>query len=562
MKFEKSIKSVKKRKRQSLATIIAVCIAAVLMVPGLTSPQCLLQQNGYIFFHPIFSTTHWSSSDQLSITIPAALCNSDPVHVKIAGTAAHAVGVLVSGSGNVSLSTFRYEVSPSCFCCKPELIVDEPVSVPLEFAVEHAPAASMKDDTLHVVSIVFPLSISHVALDERGTVFFTDTITVQSANSSQTIEVVSFGTQQRGIWVGGGGGLLRFIPLSGLSWNSEIIFDISQSETITVVSDSFAAAKNGALFVRSNGSFTSNEVLNMSIETGCSSWVAGAGKVALRKEGWRVYADVPELVNANVIYSGEGLVLEWVDKSWNYHRKVLEDSPTSLGSITPASLEQSGVYYYHSDMQETLMVYFQDPDSNIQLPELTIESNWNSVSLYDGIPFTLHGMSMDAFCEIGSARLLSDWIRIVLRPDSIFWDARFAVGTIDFTCGYCFETERILRHGQAWFTADNKFTLVCGADTLTVYKSGSVGSGVRLIPERNQVSFALMKGNLLCRLGKETPAGTITLFSLTGKRLQRYAFKKGESLISLQLPNVTQSVLVLLEFNDGKRLKRIVPYLR
>ena len=560
-------KTVKAGMKLSLLCSIKVSGLLILMLslPCMVSSQCQVEQNGFIFYHPYFSGISWGSSDNLQISIPPAICNSDPIWVAMAGNSADAIAVFVSEAGVVSLINVNYTLSPSCFCCKPELIAGDPITTDIVINTGSAPAVLQMHDTLLIASVAAPLRIAVFAFDETGAVLSRDTINLQSTNGLQGIQTLHLDSLERGLWAGGSGGLIRFVPYTtGFNWSDEISFDISETESLTVVMSDFAASKRGALFTRNNDSFVSDGQLDLSIENGCNSWVAGDGKIAIRRnDSWKIYTGLPDLINANLIHSDMGLVLEWINKSWNFQTRVLEDNPTRIESISPVLMEQyinGPAYIYQSYKVETFTVYFQDPDSNTQLPELKIISSFEEKNLFNGLAYSLSGMNEYAECTIGSARLIADSLRFTLRPDSIIWEGDFATGVIDFTCGNCFWSNRHLRFAQAWLPGKNTILLLSGPDSFSVKTNESVQIRNRKSPSiSGKTSISHSNGKLTCRLENVmNQGGKISVFSLTGKMILSIPFSQKQSLISIPFYSA-QSVLIRIAFKNGEQIERIVP---
>lgn len=551
-------------KRQNYL-LIRIVIPAIIILTSFMSivnesyADCTKESNGFVFLHSIFKDTYWKySSDSMDITIPQQLCDNKPYRYFSSGTADSSAGLIIDSTGNISILMAHY-APKECQCCKITFTLEDPVATNLKIDKD-LPASFVKgNNTLDVVYFAYFQSITSVAvvsISKNGTVRKTDLISLSNASgkSINAISSISNNTQN-GFWISGTRGLVRYIPVTASGPGAEVNYDIpSTTDTLISVSSNYSFAVNGAVYEWSGGVLTKSTTLPVR-PSFANELVAADNKSIMVKYGnsWKAVTHPSELLHgANIIRSYQGTSIEFIGKDWKLNTLKVMDTATRIKSIQPSALMQyvnNGYYLYGFSKAETLTVILNDPDSNAQLPGVTI----GSASIFNNSDCELFGKSVDLPCEIGYAKMYTDTFKIILRPDSVFFESNFLLGVNNILCNTAVWSKRKLRYAYPFLP--KKLNIRVGNDNLIVQDNAVLAK----VNKENTISgIDLYKRNntIVCKfLKKSHQGGYLSLWTIDGRLIVKQYFTTSTSELVVPYMNKNRIILANVFFSDGNSEK-------
>jgi hypothetical protein len=210
-----------------------------------------------------------------------------------------------------------------------------------------------------------------------------------------------------------------------------------------------------------------------------------------------------------------------------------------------------GEYKYYFSKVETLTVIASDPDSNTQLPKITVENGMQRRSIFTRSPYNLTGRGVDIVCEVGTAKMNSDTFKLILRSDSLIFESNFLLGVTNIICNTPSWSKRKLRYAEQWYDNSNCGINV-GRDTILI--GGSVS--ISILNKNNMLQrgifFSYRKSSIICTfLDKSHPGGSISIWSINGRLMHKMQFSRAATEVISPTPAVNQMVIFRVEFSDG-----------
>jgi hypothetical protein len=525
--------------------------------------DCTQQDNGFVFLHPFFSGTYWKyASDSMDITVPQQLCDSKPYRYFASGTADSSVGLIIDSTGLVSVHTAKY-AQKDCQCCRIQFLLDSPVATTLSVSRDVAAAFIHKDNTLDTLYFAYQrntTSFDIVSIGRGGALIATSTITLNNPGTRviTAINSTTSGSLQ-GFWVSGTRGLVRYIPVTTNGIGTEVVYDIgtaSATDTILYASSSSTFSTSGGVYEWSGNTLVKSTTLSIHGNFASHNILAD-NQNAFVKNGtvWNMVTDIlGPLHGSNIIRSSSGVAVEYLSDNWVLNVSNVADSQSRIASVSPLSVftyVNKGAYSYIPSKAETLTVIASDPDSNTQLPEITVENGTQRISIFSSSPYNLTGRSVDLVCEIGTAKMSSDTFKVIMRTDSIIFESNFLLGVTNIICNTPNWSKRKLRYGEKWYN-NSGCVIRVGTDSLllinnlivsTLFKNNAIPKGI---------SFLYKKSSIICTfLNKSHTGGSISFWGINGRLLHKMQFSKAATEVVATIPDVNQMVIFRVEFSDG-----------
>jgi hypothetical protein len=536
---------------------IRALIVLLLISASYAFAACTIDENTYLFKHQTFKNGSWKAASQtMDFLIPDALCNNKPYRYLTSGTFDSSAAAIVDNTGNVSITIARYIEYP----CRPEFSIDSPVATAITISRDIPVALVALNEVLDTVVFVAKKSNAEISVQRLlrdGTVVSTGSVAVNGTKTITGLFANDSGTA--GFFVAGSSGLLRFVNLT--SATPEVTsYDINIADTIVFANSVYAVSRGGHVYNRgADGNFTLDLQLNTQVTYADAQTICGKTTAAfLADTGWvrNTYAS-PDISIARIAEMSSGVVLQYSQEgSWTSLYSTIKDSPASIIATSPviAKVNNNREVKYSFTSTDSLFIVLYDPEHNNQLPEFMVDGQ----SVYKSAGFSFTGRGEDILCETGVAKLNSDTVKIVMRPDSVFYESNYLVGVYNSLCNAPVWVRKKVRIGRIW-NYNSGYTFVTGPDTL--YK---VGYSTRVKSYIQEHPILTIDGRVItCSFkGLQHLPSEITIWSLDGKRICSAKVDSGVQQIKLQMPSYNRVVIARIRFSDGTVTARsVVPSL-
>jgi hypothetical protein len=515
---------------------------------------CTTDENAYVFKHQTFKTGSWTVASQtMDIIIPDVLCNNKPYRYLTSGTVDSSAAAIIDNTGKVSIAFARYTDFP----CRPEFSIDTPAATTISIARDIPAALVALNDNLD--TIVFASKSSDTAISVQrllrdGTVVSSGTVAISGTKAITGLFANDSDTA--GFFVTGSNGLLRFVNLVSLT-QEVTSHDINVNDTIVFANSAYAVSQGGHVYNRgANGNFTLDIQLNTKVTYADAKTICGTTATAfLTDTGWAkiAYASLDVSI-ARISELSSGLVLQYCQSGdWVSSYSTIKDSPSSIRTTLPviAKVNNTREVMYSFASTDSLIVVMDDPEQNNQLPQFTVDSK----SVYNTAVFSFKGRGEDIVCETGVAKLNSDTVKIVMRPDSVFYESNFLVGVYNSLCNAPVWVKKKVRIGTKW-SQNSGFIFAIGSDTL--YKNGNLVRVKSIVHQEHPVVTSDGRLILCTFKDKHHTSSEISIWSLDGKRISTVNVDANVKQFRLQMPSYNRIVIARIRFSDGTVFTRSV----
>jgi hypothetical protein len=472
-------------KRWTLAAILFALLVLLAVAP---SPgQCVLDSSGYVYLHPHFAGKAWSASlADTDVILPDEICNLKPQTVAYSNNDSNDVMVFRAQAGTLhgsSLITY----GPSCYCCKYEIDYGLPTAISISGASMQtgSPLYIFKERNFPngrfklLMASVSGRALLSVTVNATGFAQMSMD-SLQLSGAAQHITFIggdpdSVRVNDRGLWIGGSGRMLRYFPYSAGAFGAEQVFDVAGNDTIMSVGAGYAGGWSGTLYRRNGNAFTQENRLTVSPLRSVSdrAAVGDAGTVMVRlASGWYRYGfGTRNYRYFNLIPTGDGSAAELLNDRWSYSLSVYADSQTYLKRITPAVLDSfvNGLVYQDSGNGRTssIRIVVGDRDSNDAAPQVRVRTRAGVHNLNFDSAHSLIKREPNAACAEGKLVFADTVVTISLVSGIATYNASARLGKIDLSCSRCVWSNYAFSTTAAYATGD---TLVvhAGKDSLRI----------------------------------------------------------------------------------------------
>jgi hypothetical protein len=565
-------------KRSSVLLSGWLCAAAfvftilVSIVPSYA--VCLIDSASFVYLHPYFEGKNWkvSAFDSLDISLDSSLCNLHPKSAAMVSTRTGAECITINAAGDVSRIHFDFSRSV-CSCCRPVLSSQAPALLPImaqSGVIYPLRKTGGIGDTLQVAvagasSRIF---IHNIRLSTSALIK-TDTLILSAPPATPAVSgiwgtSISHAIGDSGIYVTGASGVIRYFGFNGVSWSSEQVFDIANTQNVTALGGSVAGTAAGRIYQRSGATYSlvTQPVASPIIRITDKAALSENGNIIIKSAStWNPFQTSRQsLRQFNLIKTRNGSAAELLDSSWRYSSFTYSDSTTSIFNVTPPAvkvfLDTAGSYEYGGAKAETVSVYFKDIDSNFSVPQVYFQSN----------PTILTGLQNTnpaAPCSTGIRYWADSMLTVYLKKDSVITQTRSQSGAFDFTCYSCYWTRQTFRTGKPW--AQGMVLVIASPnDTLRInYKMQSTSALQRFDPQlmMSDIIIRAVNGQMHLILSPQLikQAKAIRLFAADGRLTASMA---PTSLTSIMATPSSGLVCVQIVMHNGSTLSRILPIVR
>jgi len=535
---------------------VRALIVLMLICASYAFTACTIDENSYLFKHQTFRTGSWKVASQtIDFIIPDALCTTKPYRYLTSGTIDSSAAAVVDNTGKVSIAVARILYSDPY---PPQFSVDPPAATGIIINRDTPAALVALNPILDTLVFAVKASDSVISLQRLlrdGTVVSTGSVTISGTKTITGIFANDSSTT--GFFVTGSNGLLRFVNLSTAN-PAVASHDINVADTIVFANSKYAVSRGGRIYNSgANGNYISDILLNTLVTYADAQTICGTTAAAfLTDTGWvkNTYSS-PDVFIARVSELSSGLVLQYSQAgTWVSSYSTIKDTPTSIIATSPviAKVNNTREVKYAFTSTDSIIVVMADPEHNNQLPQFKV--NGQSVYKISGFSFT--GRGADILCESGVAKLNSDTVKIVMRPDSVFYESNYLVGIYNSLSGITTWGKKKIRIGTMW-TNNSGYIFGIGSDTII-----QIGSATRVKNMMHDHPILTIDGGLIsCSIkGLQNPAEEISIWSLDGKRICSAKIGPGIQQIKLKVPSYSRVVIVRIRYSDGHVYsKSIVP---
>jgi hypothetical protein len=444
--------------------------------------------------------------------------------------------------------------------------LDSPITTTLKVSRDIAAAFIHENNSLDTLCFAYQLNSTSLNIDKisrSGNLIGTGTVALNNPGTRAITAINSTTTgSSQGFWISGTQGLLRYIPVTTTGIGAEVVYDItSATDTIFYACPSSAYATSGVVYRWSGSAFVKSTSLNIRGNFASPDLIAD-NQTAFAKNGtvWNKVTGLKgPLHGSNIIRSSSGLALEYLGSKWALNVVNVVDSLSRIASVMPSSMFEyvnKGAYQYNFSKAETLTVIASDPDSNTQLPQITIGNETQRRSIFTSSPYNLTGRSVDIVCEVGTAKMNSDTFKVILRPDSVIFESNFLLGVTNIICNTPSWSKRKLHYSEML----NRYlncTIKVGADSLLITGNPVTTTFIKNNIVQKGVSFSYRRSSITCTfLDKSHPGGSISVWSINGRLINKVLFSRAAKEIIAPTPAVNQMVIFRVEFFDGTNFEQ------
>lgn len=550
-----------------------------------------LDGQGYLFLHPFFKSREWKASlNSLDLVMPDdSLAKYRPQGFDVSQGGDSAVAVFSANGTALFCMPVWYE-SLAAPCLDDALTFDTPRPVALgRLAMANPRAFYVVKDSLYsydsirvvVPSAVTPLMFYVAGINLGGpAVTELDSITLAPSRAGQRILGVfgdpdSIALQDRGIWVTGTLGLLRYIPYVNRQWGAVLQRDLADTSTVLHTNGVYAGTMEGRLY-RKNAAGTA--FLQEGASAGKSVWrvyqQGVIGDDGLFKENengvWkRDTAFGPFAFRyANFIRRPGGFGVELLDSNWAYTAYTYRDTSTIIQSTVPASLMTSvnaTPYVFPRTGTVNVTVNLDDLDSNYSDYRLWLNGTTDLKN--DGTyTISLAAIADTETCHIGVLKMTSGSVRLTLADDTVKIAHDCAIGALNPTCLSCYWKKYAFARSVKWVKGDS-VTLSTASQTLRITNgNGQVTTIVKGNKNADESMFHARFANrnfeIEFPLKNGAPISGVAIHDLKGRLLASSAVM-GQRIITI--PAICPAggvVIISCRLSDGSVTSRKMPLVR
>jgi hypothetical protein len=577
--------------RRPLERLLVLACAFLFVFPAFAgrAPLSSIPNQGYVFLHPMFKALPWNASlERLDLILPDTLAGITVKSFGVSRGSDNGVAVFTSASNDLFIMPMLYEklVAP---CFDNALTFDNPSKVTLSgLSLSGSSPLHVVCDSLYAtdsVKVVLFSSANPLKLlvatvrTSTATVTRIDTISCSERRAGQQILGVSGAPdsvtgQDRGIWVTGLNGLVRYVPYANHDFGAEAVRDLPEATvSVTHTNGIFAVTSQGRIF-RKNPADTFFTFTVAASGTLRRVYSGGAiGDNGLFKEfangSWRAdrALGTGAYRYANFIRRPGGFGVELLDSAWAYSVFTYRDSSSRIAATQPASLSTNinGAPYVYDRLQQLdITVMLDDPDSNFSDYTLTQVSAGTSIDLKNDGTYTIAPLSDSADCHIGSIKMTSGRVRITLAGSQITVRHDCALGALDPTClacywkNYAFQVTKPLSIADTVIikTGQHQLRIAVNPNTVTVNKPLSPGPGPAVFP----IHFASgYRCNLLIPLKQGYYARFLSIHDLRGRLIAGIPLRRDQGSLDLSSCSCRGIVLISVRLSDGTVISKTVP---
>jgi len=534
---------------------IRALIVLILISASYAFTACTIDDNAYVFKHQTFKTGSWKVASQtMGFSIPDALCNNKPYRYLTSGTVDSSAAAVIDKLGSVSITVARIQ---DVYPFPSEFSVDPPAATAITINRDMPAVLVALNASLDTVVFAVRTSDSVISLQRLlrdGTVVSTDSVAINGSKTITGLFANDSGTA--GFFVTGSSGLLRFVNLS-TAIPEVTSHDITIADTIVFTNSVYAVSRDGRIYSRGvNGNFASDIQLNTRVTYADAQTICGTTAVAfLTDTGWvRNTCSLPAVSIARISELSSGLVLQSSQTGdWVSSYTTIKDSPTTIAGTSPviAKVNNKREVTYTFTSTDSIIVVMNDPEHNNQLPQFMVDGQ----SVYKQVGYSFTGRGADILCETGVAKINSDTVKIVMRPDSVFYESNYLVGVYNTLLNFPTWIEKNnIRIGTPW-SSHSGYTLIIGPDTLL-----KAGSGTRVkSSNQNHPIFAVDGRLFTCSFTSlQHPPLEVSIWSLDGKRIYCEKVNPGVQQIKLQIPPYNRVMIARIRFSNGDVYSRSI----
>ena len=548
-----------------------------------------LDSQGYLFLHPFFKSRAWRSSlDRLDLLMPDdSLAKYQPMAYDISQDGDSVVAVFTVKSGSLYCMPVRYQKSGAP-CFDNSIVFDAPQKVNLlGLALPVGRSLYVVKDSLYSfdsIRVIVPSSVTPLKFYIAGirlsssSVTKLDSMTLTPSRTGQRILGV-FGDQDtitlqdRGIWVTGSQGLLRYIPYTNRAWGAVLQRDLADTSTVLHTNGVYAGTMEGRLYKK-------NTAGTAFVQEGASA----------SKPVWRVYQQgaignnglFKENTNgvwkrdtafgafayryANFIRRPGGFGVELLDSNWAYRAYTYRDTTTIIQSTVPASLMTSingASYGYPRTGTVNLTINLNDLDSNYSDYRLLLNGATNLKN--DGsYSIDLSSIADTETCHIGALKMTTGSVRLTLTPDTLKVAHDCAIGALNPTCLSCYWKKYTFARSVKWASGD-VVILSTTSQTLRIMNNPTT---VALFGNRTTAELMFQarftNTNILFEfpLKTNTRVTAIDIHDLMGRALASIPVHEQRMVIIPSLNPPAGVILVSCRLSDGSVVSKRIPMVR
>jgi hypothetical protein len=571
--------------RRILSALLLATVSLLTLGADQAIGQCAVGNARFVYLHPYFGGKTWQlTGDSVIVSLPQAVCALGATDVQMTGSDASAIALLRNISGGLYLAGFT--LTPRSGNCVPAyLVAQTPRSAgltavaPAPFYLAHQPLSSTDTVAIALSDGAAKVIIRYVAT-ATSVLARADTLTLAALPGGAAVTGITGTAEQTrdadaGLWAFGTKGLLRYFARNGATWGTEQVFDISTTEWVTAMSDSFAGTDSGRVFVRNGASFVqqARPVTSAIRRITRKAAVGDNGTVLIRRgAAWDAYRPgFASYRQFNLVKFNDGSGVELLDSAWRYSTLTYSDSATKLSTIRTTAgvsyspLDKAYMYPPGGMRPETVTVNISDPDSNFRVPQATFNG---TVDLTHNATTTLNGSAPAMACTLGYTQLSDGKVLCVLTSDSVTFTARALTGAFDYSDLCYYWSAQQYRNSQRWYYQSGSVKIWFGADSLLIkYGSPPVTS---LRPAN-----AAAMGELPCTFAsgghitawlpadREHRVTRILVFNQAGRLLYSVNPSPSASSVSMTFPKASASLLyVRFVLGNGTTATSVVPFVK
>jgi hypothetical protein len=469
------VRCVNRKSWNATPLVLILTLWSVASIRPCAAAECTITEAPYAVLHPKHRDLSWEAAKRkANYTIEDTLCALAPRRLQSLGE--EETGFLFFASDidmgiHLAASTWN---RPICPCCLPGISITYtgklPIATPPDALPLFAVVSGVETGSVALANVA---SASEVILwtIEPGTASATPVDTHELGGTPGTILGIQ-PAADTAFWVFGTAGLLRRLSLDQHGTVVEKVFDLGPDETVTAVSDSWAATLSGALWQRTDGSFDHfSDIPAGPIRTITSRAATGDDGTVLRRsaDGWNSHqVGTANWLFFNLLSLPEGSAIEVFDSAWQYKSSVFGDSPTRIGNVSPGMHSEDAGILRWDGAPDTIVVDLDDPDSNHTLLSVRIGASGELLRNAEGDSLLSR---MPGLACSGEERVYldSDAVTFVISGEQVEFTTAARRDAIDFTCASCYWKPETFSSTARWEVGDT-LLIATGSDTLQIVK--------------------------------------------------------------------------------------------
>jgi hypothetical protein len=391
----------------------------------------------------------------------------------------------------------------------------------------------------------------------------------------------SNGNGDKGLWITGSKGMIRYLSLSTQDYGAESVFDIDTTEDVTCYGDGCAGTMSGSVYQRLTGAAPDSSfrlVTKASLHRLRMISRAGAagdsGTFYDNTYGsWEYHKlDAFQYVHFAIGPLVDGAGVELVDDQWKRHFYIYKNTPSFISKTAPPGLKETAKtpVVYTGDTTLSFSICIDDSERNYDVPTVIISSQSGATETL--IDSTVAGRSSPIASRCISNNLTqfdSIGFSFALMTDSVVVrnSIRRTWTTIGGDCYYtiCMSTAQPFVVSRAWAKGDT-LRLSEGHDTLRfVYadNTGLAAFGSRISSSKPTVRCCCTGKTVSFRISGLAPGKTTTLsvYDVTGRRIW-FVPHVIETVCTMPRPKAAGVAFVVLKRGAIIVFQRMVPFLQ